>query len=97
MRKNIILSGLFILVLLLAVGFVIATNHFALSEEAQDVSTSNGVLDLPEGTLVGGEPINYITLTEDVTLETTSGTQNFTNGTKIDCDHAPGYPDPCSL
>ena len=97
MRKNIILGGLFILVLLSAVGFVIATNHFELSEEAQDVSTSNGILDLPEGTLVGGEPINYITLTEDVTLETTEGSQNFTAGMKIDCSHEPWEPDPCGV
>lgn len=96
MRKNIILGGLFILVSLSMLGLVIATNHFELSGEAQGVSTSNGVLDLPNGTLVGGNPINYITLTEAITMETTEGSQNFTAGMKIDCDHAPGEPDPCS-
>jgi len=95
MRKNIILGGLFILVLLSAVGFVIANSHFELSEEALNVPTSNGTLDLPNGTLVGGEPTNYITLTEATTMETTTGPETFTAGTKIDCDHSPGEPDPC--
>jgi len=98
MKKNIILGSIFALGLILMFGFVVASSHgpYELSEEAADVSTSNGVLDLPDGTMVGGDPSNYITLSAETTMETTSGTQTFQVATKIDCDHDIGEPDPCS-
>lgn len=103
MRKSVILSALFILVVLLTLGFAVAVNSQCpsilaceLSEEVIDVQTSSGLLNLPNGTLVGGNPLDYITLTENITMETTVGTKNFTDGMKIDCDPPPNYPDPCT-
>lgn len=82
-------------VLVTLFGFVMASSHYVLSEEAQGVVTSTGVRDLPEGTKIGGSPTNYILLTEEVTLQTTSGPETFSSGTRIDCDVDPGEPDPC--
>lgn len=97
MKKRIIFGSLFALSLTLMLGLVIASGHYELSEEAVGVSTSEGTKDLPETTLVGGDPSNYITLSEETTMETTSGTQTFAVGTKVDCDPLPGYPNPCDL
>lgn len=97
MEKRILIASLIILLgLVLMFGFIVAEGGPSeLSEEAEDISTSNGVLDLPEGTLIGGNPTNYITLSEGTTLETTAGSEYFASGTKIDCDVPPGEPNPC--
>jgi len=97
MKKRIIFGSLFVLSLVLMFGFVIADGPYELSEEATGVSTSEGTKDLPTGALVGGDPSNYITLTAETTMETTSGTQTFESGTKIDCNHEPFEPDPCNI
>jgi len=101
MGKKFILNALFILVLLLMLGFAIAIGPCPteegceLSKKVRDVLTSNGTIDLPNGTLVGGEPTNFITLEENKTMKTTEGPKNFTIGMKIDCDYEPWEPDPC--
>jgi len=47
--------------------------------------------------MIGGNPNNFITLEEDRSMDTEDhGNIDFGEGAKIDCDHSPGEPDPCS-
>lgn len=98
MKKLFIFGGILLIGLLVILHQTTADDPDPqeLSEQAIGVLTSNGVIDLPEGTMVGGQPENYIILEETVTLQTTLGPQNFTNGTLIDCEHEPWEPDPCT-
>ncbi len=68
---------------------------FQLSKKAKDVHTNKGILDLPEGTFIGGHPKKFLILIKKIKLETTKGLIEFKSGTKINCDHGPGQPDPC--
>lgn len=62
-----------------------------------NVSFSNTIYNftIMSGMSIGGNPATYALLAETVTLHTSVGDIVFTNGTKIDCDVPPGYPDPC--
>jgi len=98
MRKNIFLGGIFILSLVFLFGFAVAGggDPYELSQNHTNIATSAGTLTLIEGSMVGGEPSNYITLNNQETLQTTTGPETFTAGAKIDCDHELGAPDPCN-
>lgn len=99
MNKKILMGSLILSLGLMSVlGFVMADNgaQHELSEEAFSVSTSEGVLDLPIATKIGGDPANYITISEAVTLETIEGPKEFVPGEKIDCLHEEGTKDPCN-
>jgi len=96
MKKNIILGGIFILSLMLVLGFVVAkTPVYELSQNYTGIQTSAGIVTLYAGTMLGGQPSNYATLDNQETFQTTVGPKTFAAGTMIDCDHAPGEPDPC--
>ena len=59
-------------VFLLLVGVVWAV-VYQLSQSYFGVQTSVGLRDLPSGTLIGGDPVNFITLQEAKTMQTTTG------------------------
>jgi len=73
-----------------------ADGPYTLADEAFDVDTTNGELTLPIGTEIGGSPYDYIVTTVDYLFDTTSGNVECSYGTKIDCDHEPWEPDPCT-
>ncbi len=70
-------------------------NGFKLSKIAYNVHTNKGVLNLPRGKRIGGNPKNFIVITKKTKLVTTGGVIEAKPGTKIDCEHEPGEPDPC--
>jgi len=70
---------------------------YELTAGAYGVDTyEKGFLHLPAGTMVGGSPTNFVTTLNDETFTTTAGTIVCQYWTKIDCDHQPYEPDPCS-
>jgi len=71
------------------------TKIYQLSANATNISTSNGFLNLTNGTFVGGNPPNYIVIDQTVSMQTTEGEIEFEAFEKINCDHEPGQPDPC--
>ncbi len=99
MKKKLFYS---IIALLSIVLIVVALNMstaddpvpYELALTEYNALTSIGAMDLPVGSLIGGSPENYITLTQQTTMETTSGTRTLDAGTKIRCGD-PGYP-PCN-
>lgn len=76
-------------------GRTVDSEPFELAEEAVDVQTSIGEVNLPVGTKIGGEPDKSIILEETRVFQTTEGAQIIQAGEEIDCEHEPGYPDPC--
>jgi hypothetical protein len=61
-----------------------------------NVLTSAGTKTIPEGTKIGGQYTNYITLSQTTEFETVeAGKVVYQEGMEIDCDHAPGTPNPC--
>ncbi len=96
MQKNILLTGLVLLSLVAVLGFVMAHEGVHTTKGINyNVETTRGIINLPDGTQVGGNPTNFIQLTRDRVLRTTVGDHLFLVGTKINCDHGPGQPDPC--
>lgn len=102
MKKLYVITLILVIALVFFVGVVFSGAEppvipAEILEEARGVSTSNGVLDLPAGTYVGGNPSNYVTLTQGTFMLIDSGYEFFPVDTKVDCDPQPGYPDPCGL
>ena len=101
MKKRNIVIVLLTLTLLLTFSIVIADDVYELYQDANDVPTSIGVIDLPAGTIIGGNPtINFIILLEETDMWVIGTVPNpelvtFAAGTKIHCEHGPGQPDPC--
>jgi len=98
-RKTLIFGALaVVLVLVLVIRFGLGDEGvYELAQNHTHVVTNNGTIDLSEGVLIGGNPQEYIVLTQETSLNTTDGEVIFTNGTKIDCNPPPGYPNPCEL
>ncbi len=97
-KKSIVFGVVSLTFAIVALGMVAANvAGYHLSFNELGVSTSNGPLTLLPGTEIGGSYTNFITLTQGVTLQTTSGSQYFASGTEINCDHELGEPDPCEL
>ncbi len=99
MQKKIFIGSLILLLGLVSVlGFVVADSPDKRWETEginYRVATSIGYVDLPDGTFVGGGPSDFITLTKKRVLTTTRGDVKFARGTKVNCEHEPGEPDPC--
>ena len=69
---------------------------YTLALAANGVQTNVGTVNLPVGTYLGGNPYIFILMTQDLTLLTEEdGWHYFPVGTKIDCQHDTGEPDPC--
>ena len=101
-KGTILIGGLAILSLALFFGFfdfAIAegSGPYEINQTYINVQTSNGTIELPAGAFVDGNPTNYITLTETITLQTTEGEKTFNSGTKVDCNFTPPEPDPCDV
>ncbi len=94
MRLRLIIASIFV-TLIFATAVIASGQAYTLSKGEKNVETDVGLVTLYEGTNVGGDPYNYISLTEGIFLQTTDGEIFFEAGTKVDCDVPPGHPDPC--
>ena len=98
MNKKLVLGTVILLTLSILWLFEAGTAEDSnqLGETVYGVATTNGTLTFENNTLIGGDPVSYITLTEGRIFLTTTGQQYYDSGTKIDCNPPPGYPNPCN-
>jgi hypothetical protein len=96
MRTKLLVGLVASLLILISIAlFVVAASSWTLSETASAVHTSSGVIDLPAGTLLGGDFDNYFILEETRVFETSEGPQEIGEGTFINCFAEPYMPDAC--
>ncbi len=99
MNKKLLIGILFLLIMGLLWFLEPSTgdNSNQLAETVTGVATNNGTLTFQNGTLIGGDPDTYITLTQSRTFLVATGSAEYPSGTKVDCNPPPGYPNPCIL
>ena len=99
MKRGRVITLFFVGIFLLFAALVVAPplpTDYVLASNHTGIQTTNGTANLTEGTLVGGNYANSINLTENTTLHIEDeGWKVFGADTQINCDHEPGYPDPC--
>ncbi len=96
MRLIVFSSLFFTCIFLVTFAFAEGDDAVYVLDENVSVETSNGVVMLYSGMLIGGAPKSYIWLVRNYTLNTTVGPTHFFNQTVIDCEVPPGYPNPCT-
>ena len=95
MQKKVFTGVVALSLLLMAIGSAAASPWTSTAPTTNTVLTSAGSYVLASGTVFGGNPTNYVTILETVTITTSSGPQTLDNGTVIDCDVPPPLPEPC--
>jgi hypothetical protein len=94
--KYIIAAILLAMTALAVVGASRATGAYTVAMNTPNVNTDKGIMTVLEDHSIGGTYLVYVSLKDATQIQTKeSGMVTFPPGTEIDCERAPGKPDPC--